>query len=168
VFSIYDDFAHDTSPYGTRRPPSQGHHQPFFLDDSESYFSPAHTLDNPNDHWSPVCSNIIPPPPPPMRKTAYLHAEYTSEDPGNSPASLYGGVYSESPVSALSSSIHSGASSEVELVCPAPIIPIGIGNYNHDEDGLFGSLGTPREESVYAAPIPDFGDRFNYPLRFFK
>lgn len=101
-----------------------------------------------------------------MRKTAYLHPEYTSEDLSSSPASLYEDMYS--PVSALSSSNQSGASSEVELVCPAPIIPIGIGNYNHDEDGLFGSLGAPHEEAVYAAPISDFGDRFNYPLMFFE
>jgi hypothetical protein len=101
-----------------------------------------------------------------MRKTAYLHPEYTSEDLNNSPASFYGDMYS--PVSALSSSNQSGASSQVELVCPAPIIPIGIGNYNYDEDELFGSLGAPHEETVYAAPIPDFGDRFNYSLTFFK
>ena len=164
--SLYHDFDHDASPYGTRRSPSQGHYHSYFLDDATSYFSPTHTLDTLDDYWSPVCSNIIPPPPPPMRKTAYFHPEYTSEDLSNSPASVYGDIYS--PVSALSSSTHSGASSQVELVCPAPIIPIGIGNYNHDEDGLFGSIEAPHEESVDAAPIPDFGDRFNCSLRFFK
>jgi hypothetical protein len=166
VSSLYHDFDHDVSPYGTRQSPSQGHHHPCFLDDATSYFNPTYTLDTLDDYWTPVCSNIIPPPPPPMRKTAYLHPEYTSEDLSNSPASLYGDLYS--PASVLSPSTHSGASSQVEVMCPAPIIPIGIGNYTHDEDGLFGSLGVPHEESVDAAPIPDVGDRFNYSLTFFK
>ena len=130
VSSLYHDFDHDASPYRTRRSPSQGHHHPCFVDDATSYFSPGHALNTLDDYWSLVCSNIIPPPPSPMRKTAYLHPEYTSEDLSNSPAGLYRDIYS--PVSALSSSTHSGTSSQVELVCPAPIIPIGIGNYNHD------------------------------------
>jgi len=162
--SFYQDFGDEVSPYGTRRSPSQGPHHPCFLDDTTSYFTSAHILDTSDDYWLPVCSNIIPPPPPPMRHAAYLHPEYTSEDLSSSPDILHGET-SCSPVSALSSSNQSGASCQVELVCPAPIIPIGIGNYNHDNDGVFGLLGAPHEEPVYASPIPDFGDRFNYSLR---
>ncbi|KIM49356.1 hypothetical protein M413DRAFT_21596 [Hebeloma cylindrosporum] len=160
--SLFHDFHRDASPYGTERSPSQGHRHPCFLDDATSYFNPSHTLHTGDDHWSPVCSNIIPPPPPPMR-----YPEYTSEDLGSSPANLYGNNL-HSPVSVLSSPNQSGASSQVELMCPAPIIPIGIGSYNHGEDGLFGSLGAPLEEPVEAGRIPDFGDRFNYSLTFFK
>ena len=161
--SFYHDFGHEASPCGTRRSLSQGPHRPCFLDDTTSHFTSAHTVDTSDDYWLPVCSNIIPPPPPPMRHASYLYPEYTSEDLSSSPV-MFPGDKLCSPVSALSSSNHSGASSPIELVCPAPIIPIGIGNYNHDEDENFGSLGVPHEEPVYVAPIPDFGDCFDYSL----
>lgn len=159
---LYHDFGHEASPCGTRRSPSQGPHRPCFLDDTPSDFTSAHTLNTSDDYWLPVFSNIIPPPPPPMRHAANIYPEFSSED-SHDMYMLHGDKLC-SPASALSSSNQSGASSPVELVCPAPIIPIGIGNYNHDEDEIFGSLGVLHEEPVYVAPIPDFGECFGYSL----
>jgi len=156
VSSLNHDFDHDALPYGMRQSPSQGHHHLRFPDDAPSCFTPAHNLrvETGDDYCG---SSIIPPPPPPMRTTADPRSEYTSKNLNGPPVSLYGDR-THSTASTPSSSNQSDASSQAKLMCPAPSMPIGVGIYNHDTDGLLGMLD---EEPVYFAPIPDFADRLN-------